>query len=397
MAVTNHSPTPEEVMAFLDGEALHGDRERIQAHIDACEGCRALVDDLRSVSRNVAAWQVEDVPETLRPRDPMPVVVPARRWFSQPWQVGLATAAGLTLIAYVFVPVTSQSKRARVTAMGAEADASASARVGPGQAKDSDVAYRSRVPADNPMSAPQKQAMNAESTESFAAVQQPMLIRTASLSLVARDFPVVRPTVERIVRELGGFIDQMTATGTEGTPRSLTGTLRIPAARLDEALARLRQLGQVTEDNQGSEDVADQVIDLDARLASSRATEKRLADILREKTGRLSDVLEVERELTRVRFEIERLDAQRANIGRRVTYAAVTIAIAEERKASLGGPLSLGSRLRVAFADGMETARESVIGIVLFVLRAGPALAIWLIAAALVWFGVRGVRGMRRV
>jgi Domain of unknown function (DUF4349) len=257
--------------------------------------------------------------------------------------------------------------------------------VTPPQEKGSELAYAARLADRTRVNQPDM----ASSTASLAAVQRPMLIRTASLSIVTRDFQAVRPAVERIVRELGGFIDEMTATGTEGTARSLRGTLRIPSPRLDEVLNRLRPLGQVTEDTQRSEDVTDQVIDLDARLASARATEKRLADILREKTGRLSDVLDVERELTRVRFEIERLDAQRTNIGRRVTYAAVTISITDERKASLEGPLSLGSRLRVAFADGMEAALESIIGTVLLILRIGPALMIWLPLAALVWLAVR--------
>ena len=64
-------------------------------------------------------------------------------------------------------------------------------------------------------------------------------------------------------------------------------------------------------------------MDLDARLASARATEKRLTELLANRTGRLSDVLDVERELARVRLDIERLDAEKTNIGRRVTYATI--------------------------------------------------------------------------
>jgi hypothetical protein len=216
------------------------------------------------------------------------------------------------------------------------------------------------------------------------------VIRTATLRLVAKDFDAARGSVEAIVAQAGGFLDQITVNGAAGTARTLTGTLRVPAGHLTDALTRLRQLGQVTDDTQGSEDVTDQIVDLDARLANARATEQRLNDILKNRTGKLSDVLDVERELARVRLEIERMDAERVNIGRRVSYATITLEIGEERKAGLeAGPLSLGTRLRVAAADGVEAALESVVAAVLFVLRAGPETIIWVGLGTLIWIAGR--------
>ena len=380
MAATDHSPTPEELMAYFDGEAGRGDADRIEAHIAACDACRNVVAELRSVSRETAVWEVEDPPPTLRAR-PTRVATETKTlsWFSRPWHVAIATAAAMVLVAVVlsilFICATPFLGGAQGRSVALEAEPNAARR----RVRDS-----------------QPQAV-AGPGEALAERQRPMLIRTASLSLVTRDFASMRSAVERIVGDLGGFVDQLTVISTEGMARSLHGTVRVPGARLNEALAGLRQLGQVVEDAQHSDDITDQVIDLDARLANARATERRLAEILREKTGRLSDVLEVEREITRVRLDIERLDAERTNIGRRVTYAAVTIDIKEERKAGLEGPLSIASRLRVAFADGVKAALDSVIGALLLGLRAGPALMVWLGVAGLAWLGVRRIPrfGMR--
>jgi len=205
------------------------------------------------------------------------------------------------------------------------------------------------------------------------------------LRIVAKDFGGVRASVESLVTQAGGFIDQMTVTGDTSSARTLHGTLRVPGDRLSDTLLRLRELGQVVEDTQGSEDVTDQIVDLDARLASARATEQRLTELLRTRTGRLSDVLEVERELTRVRLDIERLDAEKTNVGRRVSYATIGLTIAEARKAGLEGPLSLATRIRVAAADGAEAALESIALTVLLLLRAGPTLMLWGAAVAIVW------------
>jgi hypothetical protein len=84
------------------------------------------------------------------------------------------------------------------------------------------------------------------------------------------------------------------------------------------------------------------------------------------------------------------MDAERVKLGRRVSYATITLEISEERKAGLeAGPLSLGTRLRVAGADGVEAALESVVAAVLFVLRAGPATIIWVGLGASIWIAGR--------
>jgi hypothetical protein len=214
--------------------------------------------------------------------------------------------------------------------------------------------------------------------------------------MVTKELDGIRPMVEGIVAAAGGFVDQMTATGDPGSARSLRGTLRIPSDRLGEVADRLRRLGQVVEDTQGSEDVSDQLVDLDVRIKSARATERRLTELLSNRTGTLSDVLEVERELARVRVDIERLDAESTNIGRRVSYATLKLEIVEERKAGLNsGPLSLGSRFRISAENGLESAMESVVWALLSVVEAGPFLVLWTVVLGSAWLILRRVLGSR--
>lgn len=182
----------------------------------------------------------------------------------------------------------------------------------------------------------------------------------------------------------------VTITGDNTTARELRGTIRVPGGHMAATLTRLRQVGQVVEDTQGSQDVTDHIVDLDARLSSARATEQRLKELIHTRTGKLSDVLEVERELTRVRLDIERLEADKTNVGRRVNYATIDVTIGEERKAGLeAGPLPIATRLRVAAADRLASAIESAALAVLFLLRAGPTLVFWGVGAGLTWLLVR--------
>ena len=214
-----------------------------------------------------------------------------------------------------------------------------------------------------------------------------MIVRWATIRIVANRFDEVRPAIDRILRDVKGFAGRIDATAARGASRTLNATLRVPAPALDATLASIKQLGQVVGESQGGDDVTEQVVDIAARLANARHTESRLTQVLRERTGKVSDVLEAEREIARVREEIERLDAERTNLDRRVTYATVTLEVTEEPKAAMDmGPLPVRARLRNAFVDGIRVAVESFLGLSLTLLNVAPTLAVWI---ALLFFPVR--------
>jgi hypothetical protein len=409
-----HSPTPEELMAFLDGETPAEARAAVETHIATCAGCRKTIAHLRGVSHAMSAWETEAAPVTLRP----PRVthakgwsLPALSWRPSYFAISLGTAAVIVLLVVTLLPFARRTPSVLAAtaadqtsvlngaidgrlerSAGAPRDAFRVSRAQPGGSGGGrptlDESYAAKATPPPPQMLAAQAGLSV--SDAAAAPRQPSVIRTATLQIVATDFDAARARVEGIVAQSGGFLDQITVNGGPGSARTLSGTLRVPAVQLAEALAKLRQLGQVTADTQGSEDVTDQLIDLDARLTNAREAEQRLNDLLKNRTGKLSDVIELEREISRVRLQIEQMDAQRLNTSRRVSYATITLEIDEVRKAGLeSGPLSLTTRLRVAAADGLEAALENMVGAVLFILRAGPALMLWIGAGLLVWMLVR--------
>ena len=101
-------------------------------------------------------------------------------------------------------------------------------------------------------------------------------------------------------------------------------TVRVPQDQFFTALERIETLGEVQSKNVGSEDVSEQFIDLEARLRSTlREEESMLALLGRSVT--VSEVLAIERELARVRSEIERLQGQLNFLERRVALATISV------------------------------------------------------------------------
>jgi hypothetical protein len=159
----------------------------------------------------------------------------------------------------------------------------------------------------------------------------------------------------------------------------LQSSLRIPANELQSAVAAIKTLGRMETESQSGEEVSQQHADLVARLKTARETEERFRDILQQRTGKVSDVLEVEQSIARVRGEIEGMEAEQKALEHRVDFASVDVQLREEYKARFDSPAaSVSTRIHNAFVAGYQNATESLLGFVLFVEEYGPSLLLWL-------------------
>ncbi len=161
-------------------------------------------------------------------------------------------------------------------------------------------------------------------------------------------------------------------------PRGFTASLRIPAGEMAAALKEVRALGRVENESQNGEEVTQQHQDLVARLKNGRETEERLQAILLQRTGRVSDVLEVEEEIAQVRRRNREHGGGTGGAqGHRVDFASVDVTLSEEYKAQFGSPDSVGTRVRNAFVTGYRNAWDTVLGVVLFFEEYGPTMMVW--------------------
>ena len=371
-------PQPPDVMAYLDGEAPANEAHDIQAHVASCVVCQQLVTDLREGSRQMREWQVEGPPSSLiaptsrgRSNTRLPLWASLRSlvWSAVAARPLLTTAGILVVLAAAVVLQSEPRKTVRRISLG---DPRALAE---GVEKPETQIAASRAESFRPG----LRQMNQQSAPESLVQTGPRIVRTATLRIVATNFGGVRSNIDRILQASGGLIGGITASDRPGATRSIRGTLRIPRERLDGVLASLRALGRVTEDSQAAEDVTATVVDLDVRLSNARVTEKRLSQVLQNRTGGVSDVLEVEREIARVRTDIEQMETQRKQLDDRIEYATVTLEVTEERAAEVNlGPIPVPIRLRHAIADGVESAAMSMLEATLFVLQRGPAALLWI-------------------
>jgi hypothetical protein len=217
-----------------------------------------------------------------------------------------------------------------------------------------------------------------------AAIDDARIIRTGTIDLEVRDVPVALRTARDGIRTLGGYVGASNTSNSEDDHPIATITYRIPADRWEDALDLLRGLnGQTTKvvsEQTEAVEVTGQVIDIQARIQNLRASETALQAIARTAV-KVSDVLEVQSQLTSVRGEIEVLTGQLKDLTDRAAFATLT--------ANFGVPVVAVELAKMGWdpARSVDEASASLIDIVQALVTAG----IWF---AIVWLPILVVLGV---
>jgi hypothetical protein len=226
-------------------------------------------------------------------------------------------------------------------------------------------------------------ATNTFSVEQQPIAQAPMIARTAELQVMVKSFEGARSAVQSILARHQGYAASLDVSDTESAARILNASLRIPSGELPAALTELKLLGHVSNESQAGEEVTAQHADLVARLKNSRETETRLQDILRNRTGKVADVLEVEQEIARVRGEIEQMESERQSLEHRVDFATVNLTITEEYKAKVSVTTpGAATRFHNAAVAGYENVTASALGLALWLTEYVPPILFWMVLLA---------------
>lgn len=145
------------------------------------------------------------------------------------------------------------------------------------------------------------------------AVRSRKLIRRLDVHLVVKDTEAAAQRLQAIAASLGGFVSDLNAARSGGVLHYQM-TLRVPAERLDRAREEIRRIAvRVEREQMSTEDVTDQYVDLEARMRSLQLTESELRELLaesRERSRKVSDVMDIYRELTGVRTQVEQIQGQ---------------------------------------------------------------------------------------
>jgi hypothetical protein len=222
--------------------------------------------------------------------------------------------------------------------------------------------------------APGKPAPAEEAKKDAPAGEGRYIIRRGSVVLQVKDVRQAMAEVQRLARAQSGFVSDSNLEASEGARPSATMTLRVPAARFDQVLDSLGGVGTVRAKQVSGEDVTLEFVDTGARVRNLQREEAELLRLL-DRAGKLSEVLEVERELSRVRGQIEQAQGRLRQLSSLVDLATIEVSLSENVQVVSTSPWQLGPVFENAWANAQRELAGTVAALV--------AGAVWLLAFVL--------------
>jgi hypothetical protein len=207
------------------------------------------------------------------------------------------------------------------------------------------------------------------------------VIYTADLVVRVDDVESAAERARDLVAEADGYVAQQSAALEED--RHVTVTLRVPAGAFDDVLGGLTGLGEVLERELDSQDVTDQVVDLEVRIANTEVSAQRLRELLAEADG-VPNLLAIETELTNRETQIEQMKGQLQVLRDQVDLSTVTVRFTEERETDPEVADDLPGFVKAFRAGGVALAN---VGLVLLAAVGFALPFVPFLAAA--WFGRR--------
>jgi len=156
-----------------------------------------------------------------------------------------------------------------------------------------------------------------------------MLVRTGEASLQVDSLEIGIARLRDVARRTDAVVANTAMEGGREQTRAATLELRVPSARFDDAVNGLSPIGKVESVSVTVQDVGEEYVDVAARVANARRLEQRLVELLAHRTGKLADVLSVERELARVREQIERYEGRMRYLRTRASVSTLSVSIHE--------------------------------------------------------------------
>ena len=288
----------------------------------------------------------------------------------------LAAIGALAIVAGVLMPVFSRARyKARSVAEMAEMRMGAQA---PG------YEYAGEDVADAAKSAAPSSVLI---TEAAAATVARQIIYNANLTVKTEDAETARQRVVKLTEEVGGFLADSTMRVTEAGQRYVDIKVRVPATHFNKVVSAIRELGKVEHDSIDTQDVTEEFLDLEARLRTLRQAEERLIAMLK-RSGKLADLLEIERELATRREQIEKSQGRLRYLKDRVSFSTIQVSLYEKGPAVVGpsGPYDVVYHVRSAYRVLVSMLQGILTALVYIVV---DGVVIWLPVLLSVWLIVR--------
>lgn len=252
--------------------------------------------------------------------------------------------------------------------------------------------------AVEPMMAGERNMMAEDSVESYGSDESVttdrLIIKTGSLSMVVENVRESIALITNYATEKGGFVVSSDVRKSGVAPYGEI-TIRIPVDVFDSGITDVKAMGEVESETVNGQDVTEEFVDLDSQLKNLRASETQFLQIM-GRAVKIEDVLAVQRELTWVRRDIERIEGRMKYLTQSASLSTLTVYLSTDPNVL---PALDDTEKWKPWAEVKSAARSLVEigkGLVNFAIWLVVYIPLWLVIGLVIWLIVKKLKKKNR-
>jgi hypothetical protein len=220
------------------------------------------------------------------------------------------------------------------------------------------------------------------------------IIYNAEVRLIVKDLSQAAQDLKQLIKDHDALIATSESGGSSGAPRQGSWRVRVPVERFDSFLDEVVKLGIPQKNKIDSQDVSEDYYDLLDRIKNKKMEQETFRGYLQKKeaTSKLEDILAIEKELTRVRGELDQLEGKLRRLKDLTALATVVLTMQEIKDYVPPQAPTFGNRIGSTFSDSLEALAAFGRGLVLVIVALTPWLPVLAVVALPVWVAWRRFR-----
>lgn len=374
------------ISSYIDGELSSNMVKRLTSHLEQCGQCNYKYRELLAVRSELAKLDQYELSSSFKQKLHSKLVeeessVERKKLYSR-----LLIGVGLLAVIIIFISVNglgfksanyseTQEMKADMESHDEAMDTAPTAVAGEEKQEDGDYGEES---------AEEIGEMDTDSTSMIGAERK--LIKSGHLIVETLDFDSTVSGILAKTNMLQGYVETSTIEGAsryrnDKSKRHASFDIRIPSKNFEKFMEAIGDIGDVTHKEVYGEDVTAQYFDTEARLKSLKVQEERLLTIL-SKAEKLQDIIELERELSKVRYEIENYTGTLKKWDNLIDYSSVHISIREVEQLQLQLEGSFAERVSKGFMRSIRNLGNFFENVLAAIIIGSPYI---LIIGVLVW------------
>lgn len=222
-----------------------------------------------------------------------------------------------------------------------------------------------------------------------------MLIKTVYMNVESEDVDAMTKSVERRVDQLGGYIESMNVENTKysnSERKTANMTARVPVEKLDSFCDEIEGQSNVLNKSSNAEDVTLKYVDMQSRMDSLQIEYDRISELLKQ-ADELENIIELERRLTDIRYEMQSYGSQLKAMKNQATYSTINLSITQviEYTPVVVEEQTRIERLKDGFITNCKKVGNGIVDFFIGLIIALPVLLVWAVVITIIVLIIKAI------